>query len=78
MSVAAADGPTWELRAFNPRRFNRGAPAAWIMTDNGLLWMTRADVMNNIKDFGDHPELQKALTCYQTPSREFRLIREST
>lgn len=57
----------WRFDEFNPIRAARGAPAARVFVDQNdgqgetWLWMHKIDVQNNIKDFGDHPELQKAL-----------------
>lgn len=55
----------FELVRFNPRRNARNAPAAEVRVDGELLWMTIKDIKNNIRDFGDHPELQKALQAYK-------------
>jgi hypothetical protein len=64
----------WQLVRFNPRRNARKAPAAEVRVDGELLWMTVRDIKNNIRDFGDHPELQKALQAYRAnveyPARE--------
>jgi len=56
--------PTFQLIRFNPRRDLRGAPAAEVLVNGVPLWMTRADIMNNIRDFGWHSELQKAIEYY--------------
>lgn len=60
----------FKLIRFNPRRYSRGADAAevqWTDEDGSeLLWMSRKDVENSIRDFGPHPELQKALEHYRT------------
>lgn len=57
----------WRLVSFNMTRHMRDAPAARVEIDpNGdWLWMGRRDIENNIRDFGDHPELQKALAAYR-------------
>ena len=55
----------WQLVRFNPRRNARKAPAAELRVDGECLWMTVKDIKNNIRDFGDHPELQKALQAYK-------------
>ena len=51
---------------FNDRRAMRGAEAARVEVDpqGEWLWMSKRDIKNNIRDFGDHPELQKALQAY--------------
>lgn len=52
---------------FNPRRALRGAEAARmeVDADGEWLWMGTKDIAKNIKHFGDHPELQKALAAYK-------------
>jgi len=56
----------WRFIEFNPRRALRGAEAARVEVDpdGEWLWMSKRDIKNNIRDFGDHPELQKALVAY--------------
>lgn len=54
----------FRLVRFNPRRSLRGAPAAEVQTSSGLLWMSRADIRNNLRDFGDDQELWKAMEAY--------------
>jgi len=56
----------WRFIEFNPRRDMRGADAARVEVgeDGEWLWMSKRDIKNNIRDFGDHPELQKALNAY--------------
>ena len=51
---------------FNDRRALRGADAARVEvdTDGDWLWMNKRDIRANMKEFGDHPELQKALDAY--------------
>ncbi len=51
---------------FNPRRAVRGAEAARVevSTDGEWLWMSKKDIKNNMRDFGKHAELQKALLAY--------------
>ena len=57
----------WRFIEFNPRRALRGAAAAKVEFDpeGGWLWMTPRDIRLNIRDHGDHPELQKALAAYK-------------
>ena len=55
----------WKFIEFNDRRWLRGAPAARVEADGDWLWMTPRDIRANIKDHGDHPELQKALAAYK-------------
>jgi len=57
---------------FNPRRFARGARAARFEVAEGeerfqWLWMSKHDILNNIRDFGDGEELQKGLAAYRKP-----------
>jgi hypothetical protein len=56
----------WLFIEFNERRAMRSKEAARveIHPDGDWLWMSRADIKNNIKDFGAHPELAKALAAY--------------
>jgi len=51
---------------FNERRAMRGAEAARVEVDGEWLWMSKSDIKKNIKAFGNHPELQKALAAYGT------------
>lgn len=60
---------TFRFVEFNPRRHSRGAVAARVevIEDGepaGWLWMTKTDIRNNIEEFGDCEELQKALAAY--------------
>lgn len=69
------DGIDFKLIRFNPRRAFRGAPAAEVLVSDGgsedaLLWMNERNLKNNIREFGRHPELVKALEHYKT-LREF-------
>lgn len=52
---------------YNPRRAIRDAAAARVEvdTDGEWLWMTKSDIRKNMKQFGPHPELQKALDAYK-------------
>lgn len=52
---------------FNPRRAMRGADAARVEvdTEGEWLWMNKSDIRKNMKQFGQHPELQKALDAYK-------------
>jgi hypothetical protein len=58
----------WKLVRFNPRRALRTGAAEVEYFENGALtarlWMTKKDIQNNILEFGDHPELRKALQAY--------------
>lgn len=57
---------TWKFIEFNPTRAMRGAPAARVEAGTGAwLWMNPKDIRANIKDHGEHPELQKALAAYK-------------
>jgi hypothetical protein len=64
-SNMASDCPAFEFIEFNPRRKSRGAEAARVSTDGLWLWMSKSDIENNIRDFGPHPELLKALESYK-------------
>lgn len=66
----------FKLLEFNPRRWQRGADAARVKaTDSeghsATVWMSERDVRANIKTFGIHGELLKALGCYGSPSLEY-------
>lgn len=56
----------WRFIEFNPRRAARSVEAARVEVDpdGEWLWMSRSDIKNNIREFGDHAELQKALVAY--------------
>lgn len=61
---------TYKFVDFNPIRKMRGAKAASLHLfidgeSNGYVWMNQKDIKNTIRDFGDSPELQKSLRCYQ-------------
>ena len=70
-----SDAPALRFKfiEFNSRRHARGADAARVEVfyDNGeeseWLWMSKTDIQNNIRDFGDCEELQKALVGYSEP-----------
>ena len=51
---------------FNDRRAMRGAEAARVEVDPSgeWLWMSKSDIKQNIREFGNHQELQKALLAY--------------
>lgn len=57
----------FELMEFNTRRLQRGAEAARVRidTDGNWLWMSKRDVNLNIKEFGEHPVLLRAIRCYE-------------
>lgn len=64
---AAQDPQHWRFIEINPNRALRGAGAAKVEVDpdGEWLWMTPRDIRLNIRDHGDHPELQKALAAYK-------------
>ena len=70
MTQQAQEPIAWRFIEFNDRRWLRNAPAARVEvdTDGEWLWMTPKDIRANIKDHGDHPELQKALAAYKGKS----------
>ena len=53
---------------FNERRAIRGAEAARVAViesgEEGWLWMSKRDLDLNIKEFGPHAELVKAMIVY--------------
>ncbi len=59
--------PYWRFMEFNPVRAMRGKEAARVEIDPAgeWLWMSKRDIKLNIRDHGDHPELQKALAAYK-------------
>lgn len=65
----------FKLLRFNPRRQLRGAPAAELLIQDDdnkvVLWMSEKDIRANIKLFGPHAELSKALDHYKS-REEFR------
>lgn len=59
---------------YNPRRELRGKEAVRVavIDENGeeeWLWMSKRDITNNIKLFGEHPELLKAKDAYKAGVR---------
>lgn len=69
--MATEEKITFRFEEFNPRRAMRGAPAArvWVDYHDGdgedWLWMDQNDIANNIKEFGEDPELMKAQEAYK-------------
>ncbi|WP_447956537.1 hypothetical protein [Vreelandella sp. EE7] len=69
----AAPGPQYpqfQFIEFNPRRKMRGAEAARVEVihsegDHEELWMSPRDLRANIKLYGQHEALTKALAAYQ-------------
>lgn len=59
---------------YNARRAMRGAEAARVFFDYGdgdgedWVWMSKKDLENNIKRFGEHPALVEALKAYGGPT----------
>ncbi len=56
---------------YNDHRRRRGVEAVQMQIfENGeqvnLLWMSRKDINNNIREFGMCPALRRGLQCYQT------------
>lgn len=69
--------PQFRFYEFNPRRHRRGVEGCRVLVtyssepdDQQLLWMSPADIRANIEEFGDDPELQKALAAYRHPHVE--------
>lgn len=61
----ASDCPEFKFIEFNPRRKSRGAEAARVEADGDWMWMSKYEIECNIRDFGSHPELLKALESYK-------------
>ena len=59
------DCPEFKFIEFNPRRKLRGVAAARVEADRQWVWMSKHDIEYNIRDFGPHPELIKALESYK-------------
>lgn len=64
--------PRFELIEFNTRRLARRAEAARVLVsysadpeDVELLWMSKHDVQQNLKAFGWHVDLDRALDAYR-------------
>lgn len=60
---------SFKLYRFNPRRKERGVPAAQIEVFEdgegvGLYWMDISDIKQNIKDYGEHEAFTEALEYY--------------
>lgn len=61
--------PKFRFYEYNPRRKARGAEAVRIEVQHDtnfaeLLWMSRRDLVLNIKEFGEAPALMLGLECY--------------
>lgn len=65
MTQLSDDCPEFKFVEFNPRRKARGAEAARVAVDGDWMWMSKYDIECNIRDFGPHPELIKALESYK-------------
>ena len=61
----AEDCPEFKFIEFNQRRKSRGADAARVDVGDQWLWMSVRDIKQNIRLFGPHPELLKALESYK-------------
>jgi hypothetical protein len=68
---SATNWPQFRLVEFNPRRVARGAEGARVevmwsdtVADSEWLWMSKSDIRENVRLFGAHPELRKALDAY--------------
>lgn len=77
MIEAVAKYPQFKFYEFNPRRHRRGVEGCRVLVtyssnpaDQQLLWMSPKDIRDNIAEFGDDPELQKALAAYRQPHVE--------
>jgi hypothetical protein len=61
--------PKFRFYEYNARRKARGAEAVRIEVQHEtnyceLLWMSRRDLVLNIKEFGEDPALMRGLECY--------------
>jgi len=61
----ASDCPDFKFIEINPRRKARGIEAARVEVDGEWMWMSKYDIEANMRDFGQHPELLKALESYK-------------
>lgn len=72
MTKPIDDTVKFRFEEYNSRRAMRGAPAARVWVDEGdgedWLWMNKADIEGNIKNFGEHPALVEALKAYGGPT----------
>ena len=69
-SCSASVFPKFRFYEYNARRKARGAEAVRIEVQHDtnfteLLWMSRRDLVLNIKEFGEDPALMRGLECYQ-------------
>ena len=69
-SCSASVFPKFHFYEYNARRKARGAEAVRIEVQHAenyteLLWMSRRDLVMNIKEFGEDPALMRGLECYQ-------------
>jgi hypothetical protein len=60
-----SDEMQWKFIEFNPRRAARGAEAARMEVNGEWIWCSLKDLKNNVREFGEHPELQKAIAAYK-------------
>jgi hypothetical protein len=60
-----SDEMHWKFIEFNPRRAARGARAARMELNGQWFWCDLEDLKSNVQEFGDHPELQKAIEAYK-------------
>ena len=61
--------PKFRFYEYNSRRKARGAETVRIEVQHDtnfteLLWMSRRDLVLNIKEFGEDPALMRGLECY--------------
>ena len=66
--------PLFSLVRFNPRRAMRGAEAAelevkWSDGDTETLWMSKKDIRDNAKLYGEQAGLTAALKAYRHNAR---------
>jgi hypothetical protein len=70
MSTTTKEIPLFTLLRFNARRHARGAEAAeveatWPDGETETLWMSKKDILSNIREFGHQAGLAQALEEYR-------------
>ena len=62
--------PTFSFYRFNRRRMMRGAEAVQVEVCDDetsyILWMSKKDLKNNIKLYGEREAFTRGLECYRT------------
>lgn len=55
----------WKFIEFNSRRAARGVGAARMEYGGSWFWCSLQDLKKNVRDFGSHPELLRAIEAYK-------------